>query len=84
MDEINIRKVLRMDSKRSAVVNRRDLRIWYRDMVLKNYRIFKILKPYQVINGDESYESLDATTKYGLALGLTRLRAIVGSLARFE
>jgi len=53
-------------------------------MVLKNYRIFKILKPYQVINGDESYESLDATTKYGLALGLTRLRAIVGSLARFE
>lgn len=74
------RKVLRMEHKRAAIVNRKDMRLWYMHMVLANYKKFKITQPWQVINGDESYESLDSTTKYGIAIGLTRLRAIVGSL----
>lgn len=71
-----------MEHKRSAIVNRKDLLEWYRVMVLGMYKEFDIKQAYQVINGDESYESLDATTKYGIALGLERLRALVGSLSR--
>lgn len=53
-----------MDKARESAVTRAGMRQWFKEMVIDNYRKYKIEEPFQIVNMDETAAVVSSTSKF--------------------